>query len=156
MQTPILKVLVQFFMEINSYGLGYHNRQLDSRNQSFPICKRNPGITNPRTKATTNRREAINNQILPTMPRRTGHPKILNDQMHQDAMLCCRQTNRAHYARSMSTTNLSVPSWVVLNRPLEMRFNMPPIQRTKPNPTQHHKDLLLWCSKTRYHSKDWW
>ena len=24
-----------------SYGLGYHNRQLDSRNQSFPICKRN-------------------------------------------------------------------------------------------------------------------
>ena len=27
--------------ERNSYGLGYHNRQLDSRNQSFPICKRN-------------------------------------------------------------------------------------------------------------------
>ena len=28
-------------MERNSYGLGYYNRQLDSRNQSFPICKRN-------------------------------------------------------------------------------------------------------------------
>ena len=27
--------------ERNSYGLGYHNRQLDSINQSFPICKRN-------------------------------------------------------------------------------------------------------------------
>ena len=27
--------------ERNSYGLGYHNRQLDSRNQSFPICNRN-------------------------------------------------------------------------------------------------------------------
>ena len=26
----------------NSYGLGYHNRQLDSRNQSFPIYNRNP------------------------------------------------------------------------------------------------------------------
>ena len=25
----------------NSYGLGYHNRQLDLKNQSFPICKRN-------------------------------------------------------------------------------------------------------------------
>ena len=28
-------------MERNSYGLGYHNRQLDSRNQSSPICNRN-------------------------------------------------------------------------------------------------------------------
>ena len=28
-------------MERNSYGLGYHNRQINSRNQSFPICKRN-------------------------------------------------------------------------------------------------------------------
>ena len=28
-------------IERNSYGLGYHNRQLDSRNQSFPICNRN-------------------------------------------------------------------------------------------------------------------
>ena len=27
--------------ERNSYGLGYHNRQLDSRNQSSPICNRN-------------------------------------------------------------------------------------------------------------------
>ena len=27
--------------ERNSHGLGYHNRNLDSRNQSFPICKRN-------------------------------------------------------------------------------------------------------------------
>ena len=27
--------------ERNSYGLGYHNRQLDSRNQSFPICNIN-------------------------------------------------------------------------------------------------------------------
>ena len=27
--------------ERNSYGLGYHNKQVDSRNQSFPICKRN-------------------------------------------------------------------------------------------------------------------
>ena len=27
--------------ERNSYGLGYHNRQLDSSNQSFPICSRN-------------------------------------------------------------------------------------------------------------------
>ena len=27
--------------ERNSYGLGYHNRQLDSINQSFPICNRN-------------------------------------------------------------------------------------------------------------------
>ena len=27
--------------ERNPYGLGYHNRQLDSRNQSFPICNRN-------------------------------------------------------------------------------------------------------------------
>ena len=27
--------------ERNSYGLGYHNRQLDSRNQSFPIFNRN-------------------------------------------------------------------------------------------------------------------
>ena len=25
----------------NSYGLGYHNRQLDSKNQSSPICNRN-------------------------------------------------------------------------------------------------------------------
>ena len=28
-------------MERNSYGLGYHNRKLESRNQSFPICNRN-------------------------------------------------------------------------------------------------------------------
>ena len=28
-------------MERNSYGLGYHNKHLDSRNQSFPICNRN-------------------------------------------------------------------------------------------------------------------
>ena len=27
--------------ERNSYGLGYHNRQLDSRNQSSPISNRN-------------------------------------------------------------------------------------------------------------------
>ena len=27
--------------ERNSYGLGYHNRHLDTRNQSFPICNRN-------------------------------------------------------------------------------------------------------------------
>ena len=27
--------------ETNSYGSGYHNRHLDSRNQSFPICNRN-------------------------------------------------------------------------------------------------------------------
>ena len=27
--------------ERNSYGLGYHNWQINSRNQSFPICKRN-------------------------------------------------------------------------------------------------------------------
>ena len=26
--------------ERNSYGLGYHNRQLDSKNQSFPICNK--------------------------------------------------------------------------------------------------------------------
>ena len=26
--------------ERNSYGLGYHNRQIDSKNQSIPICKR--------------------------------------------------------------------------------------------------------------------
>ena len=26
----------------------------------------------------------------------------------------------------------------------------------KPNPTQHHKDLLLWCFKTHYQSKGWW
>ena len=25
----------------NSYGLGYHNRQSNRRNQSLPICKRN-------------------------------------------------------------------------------------------------------------------
>ena len=30
-----------YVTERNSYGLGYHNRQLDSRNQSFPICNRN-------------------------------------------------------------------------------------------------------------------
>ena len=30
-----------FVTKRNSYGLGYHKRQLDSRNQSFPICKRN-------------------------------------------------------------------------------------------------------------------
>ena len=27
--------------ERSSYGLGYHNKHLDSRNQSFPICNRN-------------------------------------------------------------------------------------------------------------------
>ena len=27
--------------ERNSYGLGHHNRQIDSRNQSFQICNRN-------------------------------------------------------------------------------------------------------------------
>ena len=27
--------------EKTSYGLGYHNRQGNRRNQSFPICKRN-------------------------------------------------------------------------------------------------------------------
>ena len=32
---------VMVVTKINSYGLGYHNRQLNSRNQSFPICKRN-------------------------------------------------------------------------------------------------------------------
>ena len=30
--------------ERNSYGLRYHNRQLDSINQSFPICNRNKNI----------------------------------------------------------------------------------------------------------------
>ena len=28
-------------MEKTSYGLGYHNRQINHRNKSFPICKRN-------------------------------------------------------------------------------------------------------------------
>ena len=27
--------------EKTSYGLGYHNRQSNRKNQSFPICKRN-------------------------------------------------------------------------------------------------------------------
>ena len=31
-------------IERNSYGFGYHNRQLDSRNQSFPICNRSKNI----------------------------------------------------------------------------------------------------------------
>ena len=31
-------------MERNSYVLGYHNRQLDSKNQYFPICNRNKNI----------------------------------------------------------------------------------------------------------------
>ena len=35
---------IQGVMERNSYGLGYHNRQLNSINQSFPICKRNQTI----------------------------------------------------------------------------------------------------------------
>ena len=30
--------------ERNSYVLGYHNRQLDSKNQYFPICNRNKNI----------------------------------------------------------------------------------------------------------------
>ena len=29
--------VANFVTERNSYGLGYHNRQLDFRNQSFPI-----------------------------------------------------------------------------------------------------------------------
>ena len=30
--------------ERNPHGLGHHNRQLHSRNQSFPICNRNKKI----------------------------------------------------------------------------------------------------------------
>ena len=33
--------VTNFVTKRNSYGLGYHNRQIDSRNQSFTICKRN-------------------------------------------------------------------------------------------------------------------
>ena len=48
--TYILQLDSPFFTgrgvtERNSYGLGYHNRQLNSRNQSFPICKRNRQLT---------------------------------------------------------------------------------------------------------------
>ena len=32
--------------EKTSYGLGYHNRQSNRRNQSFPICKRNQTSNN--------------------------------------------------------------------------------------------------------------
>ena len=32
--------------------------------------------TSPATKAITNYREAVNNRTLPTMLRKTGHPKI--------------------------------------------------------------------------------
>ena len=33
-----------WLLERNSYALGYHKRQLNSINQSFPICKRNQTI----------------------------------------------------------------------------------------------------------------
>ena len=40
--TSIISVLaLAIVTERNSYGLGYHNRQHDSRNQSFQICNRN-------------------------------------------------------------------------------------------------------------------
>ena len=40
-EAEFLQMSVVDVTERNSYGLGYHNRQLDSRNQSFPICNRN-------------------------------------------------------------------------------------------------------------------
>ena len=120
------------------------------------INKGNLEITSPATKAITNRREAVNNRILLKMPRQTNHPRTPHDQMQQDTMPHCVQTNHAHSMRSTGTTHSSVPSWVTLSRQLGMRFNMPPTKWTKSNPTRHHKDLLLWCSKTHYQSKDWW
>ena len=56
----------------------------------------------------------------------------------------------------MGTTHSSVPSWVALSKPFRTRSNRTPMLQTKPNLTQHHKDLLLLCFKTHYRSKDWW
>ena len=39
-------------------------------------------IIGPETKPITNRREAVNNQTLPTMPQQIDPPKIPDDQMH--------------------------------------------------------------------------
>ena len=107
-------------------------------------------IIGPATKAITNHREAVNNRTLPTMLRQTDQPKTPHDRMHQGATPRCTQTNRAHSVRSMSTTHLSVPTWVALSRPFRMRFNRMPTLQIKPNPTQHHKEPLLWWFKTYY------
>ena len=70
-------------------------------------------IIDPRTKATINRRKAVNNPTLPTMSRKTGHPKNPHDEMHQDVTPRYTQTNHAHSVRSMGTIHFSVPSWFV-------------------------------------------
>ena len=112
--------------------------------------------TGPTTKETTNRREAVNNQTLPIMPRLTSYPKTPHDRMHQDTMLCCTQNNFVDSVMFMGITHLSVPSWIVLSMPFKIRPNRPPMLPIKPNPTRHHKDLLPWCLKTHCQSKDWW
>ena len=127
-----------------------------SHNKTVPtnlpplINKGNLGIIGPTTKAITNHREAVNNRILPTMSQQTSQPRIPCDQMHQDAMPHCAQTNHAHSVRSMGTIHSSAPSWVVPSRPFETRPNRLPMPQTKHNPTGHHKDLLPWCFKTHY------
>ena len=58
-----------------------HNKTVPT---SHPLItnKGKPGIIDPRTKETIDRKEAVNNQILPTMSWKTDQPKILHDQMH--------------------------------------------------------------------------
>ena len=107
-------------------------------------------IIGPATRAITNRREAVSNRILPTMPQQTSQPRIPHNKMHQGAMPHCTQTNHAHSMRSMCTIHSSAPSWVVPSRPFKTRPSRMPMPRTKHNPTRHHKDLLPWCFKTHY------
>ena len=106
--------------------------------------------TGPATKAITNRREAVNNRTLPTMPQQTGLPKTPHDRMHQDAILYCIQTNLVHSVMFMGITHLSVPSWLALSRPFKTRPNRPPMLPLKPNAIRHHKELLPWCFRTHY------
>ena len=93
-----------------------HNKTVPT---SLPpiINQRKLGITGPTTKVITNRREAFNNQTLPTMPRLIGQPKTSHNRMRQDAMLRCAQTNHAHSVMFMDITNSTVPSWLTLSNP---------------------------------------
>ena len=131
-----------------------HNKTIPTSRPPI-INKGNLGITNLGTKATINRREVVNNQTLPTMPRKSGQSKILSNQMHLYAMLRCAQTSHASCVRSIGTIHMNAPSWVMPSKPFTTRFSMLPIRKPKVNPTQHHQGLHPWSSKTHYQSKEW-
>ena len=60
-------------------------------------------------KATTNHKEVANNQILPTMSRKTDQLKNPRNQIHLDTTVCYTHINHENYVTSTRTIHMNSP-----------------------------------------------